>query len=117
MLSEGARRLLREAISSVWALELLLLIHKEPEREFTLDGLVRELRANRPLVGAIIAKFKERGLVAGTGDIVRYAPMSTDTREAVSEIQSVYAQTPLALIKEIADAPNEKIQAFADAFN
>lgn len=116
LLSEGARRLLHEAITSVWALELLLLIRKEPERGFTIDGLVRELRANHQLVSTIVAKFKTRGLASETGDLIRYTPVSMDIGAAVDEIERVYAQTPLALIKEIADAPNEKIRAFSDAF-
>lgn len=117
MIAEPVLRFLRSSIKSVWALELLLVMRRAGTRIWTIDELTQELRSNRTLVADIAAAFVKSGLLdepaSGT---FRYQPASSELDDLVQKLDRLYAERPLALIKEIVSAPNERIQSFADAF-
>jgi hypothetical protein len=100
----------------VWALELLLVMRRAAGRAWTIDALTQELRSNRTLVADIVAGFVRNGLLEEQGDSFRYKPANEDLDDLVRQLDQLYAERPLALIKEIVSAPNERIQSFADAF-
>ena len=50
VLSDDALTLLRSSIRSVWALELLLLLRRHPDRDWSNGDLVRELRGSDVMV-------------------------------------------------------------------
>lgn len=117
MPSEDLNRFIRGTLKSVWALELLLLMMREPLRSWRADDLNRELRGSLGLVVDLLAKFKQAGLVVEEPDgQFRFEPASADLTRVVQELKSEYAARPLAVVKIILAAPNEKIQTFADAF-
>lgn len=117
MISEDVRRFIRSSVRSVWALELLLLMRREPDRSWTVDALTSELRGSRQLVTDILSGFIERGLVVSdTSQTYRYRPADSALDELVRDLEKVYAERRIALIQEIVAAPNEKIQTLADAF-
>lgn len=115
--SEALNGFIRSTIKSVWALELLLLISRERKRSWTPEDLNRELRGSLALVTEIIAKFRGAGLIADGGDgTYRYEPQSVELDKLVRELEAAYAARPLAVVRAIVAAPNEKIQTLADAF-
>ncbi len=118
MIAEPVLRFVRSSIKSVWALELLLVMRRAAGRSWTIDELTRELRSSRNLVAEIVSAFAKNGLVEEQegGSAYRYQPASGDLDELVQQLDRLYAERPLALIKEIVSAPNERIQSFADAF-
>ena len=108
---------IRTTIRSVWALELLLLISRERERTWRAVDLNRELRGSLGLVSDILSQFAAAGLVAEKGDgSFRYEPRSSDLDKLVRQLEAAYAARPLAVVRAIVAAPNEKIQTLADAF-
>lgn len=114
--SEALNGFIRSTIKSVWALELLLLISRERKRSWTPEDLNRELRGSLALVTEIIAKFRGAGLIADGGDgTYRYEPQSVELDKLVRELEAAYAARPLAVVRAIVAAPNEKIQTLADA--
>ena len=115
--SEDLNRFIRGTLKSVWALELLLLMVREPLRSWRADDLNRELRGSLGLVVDLLAKFKQAGLVVEEPDgQYRFEPASADLTRVVQELRAEYAARPLAVVKIILASPNEKIQTFADAF-
>lgn len=117
MPSEDLNGFIRSTIRSVWALELLLLISRERTRSWTPEDLNRELRGSLGLVSEIIAKFRSAGLIADGGDgSYRYEPQSAELEKLVRELEAAYTARPLAVVRAIVAAPNEKIQTLADAF-
>jgi hypothetical protein len=107
----------RRHIKSVWTLDLLVLMQREARRAWTLEALARELRGNQSLVQNALSALAGAGLLQQEGGgAYRYAPASTELEAIAAELARHYAERPVALIKEIASAPNEKIQSFADAF-
>ncbi|MET0294303.1 MAG: hypothetical protein ABW042_04745 [Phenylobacterium sp.] len=106
----------REHIRSVWALELLLLLRRAPERNWTPDDLVRELRASGPLVSANLQALQNAGLIAcDEAGRCRYAPAAEVLDRLCAELEAAYRERPVALINVIASPP-DKLQSLADAF-
>lgn len=105
----------REAVRSVWGLELLLLLRRTADREWTNDDLVRELRASGPVVSDNLAVFERSGLVACADGRCRYAPASPVLAELCDQLAERYREAPVRVINLIV-SPKDKLQALADAF-
>ena len=117
MIPEDVLRFVRDSIKSVWALELLLFMRRNSTQAWTIEQLAKELRSNQQLVTDILSSFTASGLVSTNPDgTFRYRPENAGSDALVTRLDRVYAETPLALIKQIVSAPNEKIQSFSDAF-
>jgi hypothetical protein len=108
---------IREHIRSVWALELLLLLRRQPpERRWAVEDLVAELRASTNLVTDNLARFERAGLVATEDDgRTRFAPAAPTLAKLCDELDAAYRQRSVAVINAIVSPP-DKLQALADAF-
>lgn len=107
---------IREHIGSVWALELLLLMRRQPDRDWAAETLVAELRASSSLVGDNLARLQRAGLIISTDDRkYRFAPAAPALAALCDELDQAYRQRPVQVINAIA-APPDKLQALADAF-
>jgi len=104
------------AVRSVWALEVLLLMRREPGRVWTAEALARELRANERLVGDVLADFDTGGLVRGDDGGFAYAPAAPVLGELCDRLEAAYRERPVGVVKAILAAPKDKLQIFADAF-
>lgn len=117
MIPDHVLQFVRRHIKSVWTIDLLFVMRRSGDRSWTLDELARELRGNRNLVEEVLSALRGAGLLeAESGGTHRYRPASTELDALAADLERLYAERPVALIKEIASAPNEKIQSFADAF-
>jgi biotin operon repressor len=107
----------RTAISSVCALELLILLRRERQRRFGADQLVRELRSSQLAVAQAIEHLTKSGLIEETpGAGYRYQQVSAQLDAICDRLESLYARKPVKIVGAILDAPNEKLRTFADAF-
>ncbi|WP_042702192.1 hypothetical protein [Azospirillum sp. B506] len=117
VLSDDALTLLRGSIRSVWALELLLLLRRNPDRDWSNGDLVKELRGSEVVVQEALAGFLGAGLLMAQADgSHRYRPALPVLDRWVEEIEQAYASRPSAIIREIFAAPGNKVQIFADSF-
>lgn len=106
----------REHVRSVWALELLLVLKRDPERCWEAQALVGELRASMGLVNDNLHRFERGGLVVRDDDgCWRYAPASPILGELSDRLESAYRERPVAIVNLIA-APRDPLQSLADAF-
>jgi DNA-binding GntR family transcriptional regulator len=102
---------------SVWALELLLVMKRNPDRNWKADALIRELRSSRVVVIEAMANLSAAGLVVQQdGDSYRYHPLSDEIDSLVSDLQRIYAEKPASVMREIVTNPNRKLQQLSDAF-
>lgn len=116
-ISEDTLHFVRSKIKSVWALELLLFLHGNPSKSWSVDALTAELRSSRFVVSEVMAAFEASGLVIEEAEgLYRYHPASSQLDRLVQQVETAYAERPVALVKTILTAPNDKIQTFADAF-
>jgi len=107
---------LRNSVKTTWALDLLLLLRHTQNRAWTRAELTAHLRSARTIVDEALNIFLGLKLVTEEAPgAYRYTP-SSELEPIVSELVRLYNERPLAIIREIVSAPNDKIQSFVDAF-
>lgn len=108
--------LISRGLTSVWALEVLLLLLATPEREWHEAELVRELRASPMIVREAVAAMINIGVAAMTrrGTLTYAAPGPLD--RTVRQLADAFKDRPVTVVRAIAEAPDERIKTFADAF-
>lgn len=103
------------AVRSVWAVELLLLLRRQPDRRWRADELVRELRASTTVVTEAVAGFEAAGLVRQEDGCILYEPASPWLAERSDRLEQLYRKRPVAVVNAIV-SPGRRLQGFADAF-
>jgi hypothetical protein len=107
----------RSSIRSVWALELMLALRAAPERVWSVDELVRELRGSPTLAADALESLHAAGLIVRYEDgRVAYAPVSPVVASFADRLAQIYRERPGRVIRAIVSSPNDKLQTFADAF-
>jgi DNA-binding IclR family transcriptional regulator len=107
---------LREHVRSVWGVELLLLMKRDPARGWTPAELVRELRASTGLVSDNLQRFERAGLaVQDDQGCWRFSPAAAVLGQLCERLETAYRERPVAIVNLIA-APRDPLQALADAF-
>jgi len=117
VLSQKLERFLRTSIRSVWELELLLLLRKEPSRAWSADELIRQLRASGLVINDALAALQRASLVTSgeTGRFL-YRPADEELTAVVDELADAYANMPASIMDVIWSTPRSNIEIFADAF-
>jgi biotin operon repressor len=113
---EDVLAFIRTSISSVWALELLLLVKRNKHRAWHANELVTELRSSSTAIKDAIGALRAAGVVGEENGLYRYQPASPALDEMIVEVARMYALKPLVVIKTIAMAPNERLRIFANSF-
>lgn len=116
MLDNDVLTFVRASVRSTWALELLLLLHKQAPQASAEDELVRSLRASATLVSACLEQLQAARLVMrdenGQWLYAASAPMDALT----AKLQRAYDERPVAVVNAIVSSPNDRLKSFADAF-
>ncbi len=108
---------IQSSFKSIWALELMLFLKRNPERAWAAEDLVRELRGSAPVVAQGAAALQFAGLVAEDDDhSIRYLPASPALGALADSLEDAYREKPTAVRRLILSAPNEKLRTLADAF-
>jgi len=108
-------RFIESSFRSVWALELLLLLKREP-RGWMASDLVSTLRASELVVSQAIESLLAAGLITIEGDSARYMPASEDISRQMNQLEKLYSARPDAVRRAIVSATSSGATAFADAF-
>jgi hypothetical protein len=117
LIPEAVLQLIRSSIKSAWALELLLFMSRRSTRAWTVEELTAELRSSPSLVAGIVLSLAKDGLIKeNQGGFYQYAPTTPELDEAVRQLDAINAERPVAVIKEIISAPNDKLTSFVEAF-
>jgi hypothetical protein len=105
------------SIASVWELELLLLLHREPERLWNPGEIDRQLRASETIVSLTLRRLVAAQMVAEPGrGLFQYGPANPRLREIVAALDNAYRTNPVSVVKAILGAPDTKLKIFSDAF-
>lgn len=117
MISDDARSFLRQSLRTVWTLELLLIMRRDPNRSWDAASLVTESRSSDLIVQEGLAALRQAGLVMeGPVGVFQYSPAAPVVDGWAQEITAAYVQAPSRVIKELFSAPASNVQSFADAF-
>jgi hypothetical protein len=107
---------IRSHFKTVWALEILLLLRREPRRAWSPADIVGELRAATALVASTLVGLESASLAQQDEDArYRYSPASTALDEVCDAVEAAYRERPVSLINLIS-APEDRLQQLADAF-
>jgi hypothetical protein len=105
------------SINSVWTLELLMLLKRDPQRSWQSEALIREMRSSAAVIAEALAALQHAGLVVDDGGgSYRYGTASEHLDRLVAELEKEYAAKPMTVIKAIVAAPADKLRIFSDAF-
>lgn len=104
-------------IRSLWTLEVFLLLHKRPDVIWNEREIVVELRASNAAVREGLIYLTSAGIVRRTSNgEYGYLAGTSPTHGVADELAKLYEERPLAVLKTIAAAPDERVRIFADAF-
>ena len=113
---EDVSDFIRSSFRSVWSLELLLLLRREP-RPWPRAEIVAALRASELIVAQSLDSLTASGLVVvDEAGNAAYRPASADLARLADETESLYARSPDAVRRLIVGALPNPLTAFADAF-
>jgi hypothetical protein len=113
---EDLSRFIRSSFRSVWALELLLVLKRNP-RPWPREEIVAALRASDLVVVQSLASLEAAGLVLiDSAGCAIYAPASPPIGTLADEAESLYSRSPDAVRRQIVAASAGGLAAFAEAF-
>ncbi len=112
----GLIEFVRTCIRSVWALELLFFVRSQADQSWSIERLVREQRSSERAVRDALEAFVRAGLVQQVDDAFVYRPATPEIENLVTRLADTYAERPTAVIRMIVAAPEDRLQAFLDAF-
>jgi hypothetical protein len=118
-ISEDVTRFIREYISSIEQLEVLLLLHREPTREWTADELSRAIYISPEAAAHRLTDFCTRGFCIvdnENGPRYRYNPSISHLDMTIRDLRAAYEQRRVRVINMIFSNPIDQIKSFADAF-
>ncbi|HEX8662263.1 MAG TPA: hypothetical protein VF686_10400 [Brevundimonas sp.] len=104
------------AVPSVWALEALIVLKRDPKIAWATDDLVTEMRASTTLVADCVRVLQRAGLVIEQSGSVQYAPASPALAALADALQDAYRQRPVAIVKMITARRTDPLKGFADSF-
>jgi hypothetical protein len=112
---EDILRFVAASFPSVWTLELLLALKREP-RPWPREELVRTLRASELVVGKAIDALLAAGLISIEGEGAVYLPVNSGVADCVEQVEQLYRTRPNRVRRAIVTAGTSSATAFADAF-
>jgi DNA-binding GntR family transcriptional regulator len=107
----------RDHLGSIWSLEVLLILQRNPQTLWTEHELEQEVRGSCRIVREALAVLSRAGvasLVTGRG--WQYAPSSPELARVLGELTDLQANKPVLVAKAIFASINNRIRTFADAF-
>jgi hypothetical protein len=108
-----------EHVHSVFQLEVLLLLHQNTEKDWSIEAVDKELNVGPEVVRAQLEDLHGRGLVTLRETEValyRYNPSSLELDRAVNGLAKAYAERRVAIYGLIFSKPVDKVRLFAEAF-
>ena len=114
---QDVTRFIGSSFRSVWAIELLLHLKRNQERDWSTADLVHVMRASELVVSSGLASRLAAGLVVqDVSGASRYAPASPEIERLADATQVLYAKKPDAVRRMIVASASDGVAAFADAF-
>jgi len=114
---ENIRQFIFACIDSVEQLEVLAMLHDQPEKDWTYLGLSQELRSTESSVEKRVRDLVDRRVIHPIStDSFRFNPRSEEVRQVVHDLVGVYRLRPYRVMELIFSKPVNAMQSFADAF-
>lgn len=116
---EEVRRFIADSIDSAEELDLLLLLHRTPDRTWDAASASQVVYSVPQSTSDRLITLAGKGLVRaepGTPTAYRYAPASPELREAVDSLAAVYRARRAEVVSLVFANGVDPLRSFADAF-
>jgi hypothetical protein len=110
------RAFIERHITTGAQLEVLLLLHGDPDRHWTAAAAGRELRIDAEQSEKALARLAAGGLLVLEGPGYRFAPRRARKAELVAALAALYPTYRVAIISLIFSKPSGPIRDFSEAF-
>ena len=109
---------LQQHIESLAQLEALLLLRRDPAREWEAADLAKALYSSADVCAGLLKDLHRRGFlqISTPTDRYRYGPTDANLDRLVGEVDQIYQQRRVAVITFIYSKPVSNVQTFADSF-
>ena len=100
-------------------LEALLLLHGNPQRQFSTDQIARELRISPRWAGPQLDQLCSNGVVtciANSPPVYQYHPHTSEIAQTIDMLAEAYASFRVSVTALIFSKPPAPLRSFADAF-
>jgi hypothetical protein len=118
-LSPEVRRFIAERIHAAEQLEILLLLHRSPDRDWTATDVSQAIYTVPAAATMRLESLVAAGFVSSSGEAdprYRYEPQDEGLGSQVDVLAEAYNADRVAVIKLIFTQPPDPLQSFADAF-
>lgn len=111
------KRFILEHISSIEMLEILLFLHSQPERFFSIEQVLKEIQSSRESIEQRLDQLKNMKLVVKReGQTFQFASVPPELKDHVDALKKCYSTWRLKVIEIIYSRPSDGITLFSDAF-
>jgi hypothetical protein len=112
------KQFIAQNVESLAQLETLLILHRDPQRDWNTAELARDLYISTDMCEGIVADLERRRLAVRTesGDRHRFHVDDAGVQRLVDLLAQYYRERRVAVITELYSKPSKKVQTFADAF-
>lgn len=111
---EKALAFVRDALGSIWSLEVLLVLQQDQGRSWDEPELEREVRGSPQIVREALAVLSRVRVASSTDGPWQYVPASPELAALVAEVAQLQALKPLLVSKAIFASSNDRVRAFAE---
>lgn len=116
---DHVHQLISEHIRSIAQLELLVMLRRESDKQWTVEQVAKTLYTAVSMTEPLLESLRASGLlvVTRTPELqYGYAPKTAELERAVADLDRLYQERRVTIINLIYSAPTEKLRNFADAF-
>lgn len=116
---DDVQRFILEHIDSVPALEALLIMKRDPDKQWTAAAMAAELYMDRRTVAPFLADLSARGLCGALHReeaVYFWRPASPALAESLERLAEVYAKHLVPVTNLIHSKPRPSVRGFSDAF-
>jgi hypothetical protein len=115
-LSPDVRTLIRRHVHSVGELELLMLLHAERDRSWSVAEICDALACPPSWAAAKLDGMSDAGLVQAAGTTWRFAPATSELEHTTAALQEAYRLHSRDVVRFVFAAPGRDLKEFSDAF-
>lgn len=118
-ISQTLRDLLQQRLTTTDQIEIVLLLRRNPGRSWAASEVAAELRSAPESAAMRLFLLASSGLVlfeAAGLPRYRYEPADAALDALLAELDTVYADDPVAVTAIVGAPPPDPIRSFADAF-
>jgi hypothetical protein len=108
---------IRATFGSIWSLELLLILKRRPDHDWSRSELIAGLSASDQVLDRGTADLLAAGLIVnGAEQCIRYAPRSVALDKLAGDAARLFGARPTMVRRLIVTGETDPVTRFADAF-